>query len=66
MNTFMYVDLETILVEEYFPDTKTFVKNYKKISTPGPVPKYWLGFSHIRSEDYELDLNFDKTELKKI
>ena len=33
-------------------------------STPGPVPKHWLGFSVIRSEDYELDQNFDDTEFK--
>ena len=58
---FMYVDHETIPVEEDFPDTKTSVENYKKMSTPGPVPKYWLGFSCIISEDYELDNNFDDT-----
>ena len=38
---------------------------YKKISTPGPIPKYWLGFSYIRSEYYELGQNFDDTESKK-
>ena len=35
------------------------------MSNPGPVPKHWLGFSYIRPEAYELDLNFDETELKK-
>ena len=27
MYNFVYVDLETILEKEYFPDTKTFVEN---------------------------------------
>ena len=40
MYAFMYVDPDTIPVEEYFPYTKTFVKYYKKISNPGPVPKH--------------------------
>ena len=31
------------------------------MSTPGLVTKDWLGFSYIRSEDYELDVNFDET-----
>ena len=35
------------------------------MSTPVTVPKLWLGFSDIRLEDYELDHNFDDTELKK-
>ena len=50
--------------EEYFTATKIFVDNYKKMSTPVPVPKYWLGFSYIRSEDYELYASFHETELK--
>ena len=62
MYTFMYVDFETITVEEYFSAKKTFVKNYRKISTPGPVPKHCPGFSYIRLEYYELDQNFDDTE----
>ena len=37
------------------------VENYKKMSTPLLVPKYWLVFSYICSGYYELDLNFDKT-----
>ena len=61
----MYVDHQTITVEEHFPDTKTFVVNYKKFSTPGTVTKHWLVFSYIRSEYYELDQNLDGTELKK-
>ena len=32
------------------------------MSTPGPVPKHWLVFVYIRSEDYELDQNFVKTK----
>ena len=39
---FMYVDTETMPAENHFTATKTFVENYKKMSTPGPVPKYWL------------------------
>ena len=44
----MYVGPQTMPVEEHFPTTKTCDVNYKKMSTPGPVPKYWLGFSYIR------------------
>ena len=48
--------------------SKSFVKNYNKRSIPGKDTKYWLGFSHICSEYYELYLNFDETEtnLKKM
>ena len=48
MYAFVYVDIDTITVEDHFPSTKTFLENYKKMSTPGPVPKCWLGFSYIR------------------
>ena len=58
--TFMYVDPDTIPVEDNFPATKQFVLDYKKISTPGTVPKYCLGFSYIRSEYYDLDMNFNE------
>ena len=58
---FIYVDVQTIPLEDHFTAKKAFVLNYKKISTPGSVPKHWLGFSYIRSEDYELDHNFDYT-----
>ena len=34
------------------------------MSTTGPVPKHWLGFSQIGSEYYELDLNFDETKMR--
>ena len=61
MYAFMYVDTETIPVEDYFTATKEIVENYKKISTPGPVPKHWLVFSYISSEGYDLDMNFDET-----
>ena len=64
MNDFMYVDTKTMSVEDYFPYT-FFVYNYNKMSTPGPVPKHWIIFSYIRSEYYELDPNFDETELEK-
>ena len=53
-----------MIVENYFTSTITFAEKYKNMSTPGPFPKHWLGFSYIRSEDYELYLNFDETELK--
>ena len=34
------------------------------MSTAGPVPKNSLIFSFKRSKDFELDLNFDETEIK--
>ena len=34
MYDFMYVDPETISLEDHFPDIKTFAVNYKKMSTP--------------------------------
>ena len=49
MYDFMHVVPDIMSDKDYFSDTKTFAKNYKKISTLGPVPKYWLGFSDIRS-----------------
>ena len=61
MCAFMYIDLETMSEEDYFTATKICVANYKKIPTPVPVPKYWLGFSFICSEYYELDMIFDET-----
>ena len=61
MYDFMYVGTEAIPVEEHFPGTKQCVENYNKITTPLPVPKYLLVFSNIRSEDYELDNNFEYT-----
>ena len=64
MYDFIYVVTEKNKVDSYSPDTKTFVEKCKKMSTPELVPKYWLGFSYIRSEDYELDINFDETEFK--
>ena len=68
LQSYMYVvisvDPETIIVEDYFPTTNKFVEKYKKFSTPVPVPKYWLGFSFISSEYYELDMNFYESELK--
>ena len=55
----MNVDPETMPEEDRFPDTKTFVVNYNKISTRTPVPNHCLGFSYIRLEYYELEQNFD-------
>ena len=64
MYAFVYVDPETIPVEYHFTDTKTFVVNYNKISTPGTVSKRWIGFSYIHSEDCELYLSFDDKSFK--
>ena len=57
---FMYIDSDTMQVEDSFPYAKTFVKNYNKISTPGPVPKHWLRFSYVLSKYIELDNNSDE------
>ena len=65
MYAFMHVDYEKMSVEDHFTATEMFVDNYKKMSTTGPVPKHWLGFSYISSEDNELDQIFDDTELEK-
>ena len=46
---------------DHFPATKILVVKYKKISSPGTVPKHWLVFSYIRSKYYDLDQNFDDT-----
>ena len=62
MYAFIYVYPQTMPVEDNFPDTKTCVGNYNKMSTPWIVPKHWLGFSYIRLEDCELDKNFDDVE----
>ena len=61
MYALIYVHSETITEEEYFPDTKTVVKNYKKISCQVSVIKHWFGFSYICLEYYELYLKFDAT-----
>ena len=61
---FVYVDPEIMPEKDYFLNTKTFVDNYKIISTPGPFLKHWLGFNYICSEDYGLDKNFDETDMK--
>ena len=45
MYDFMYVDPQKMTVGDHFPVTKTFVVNYKKMSTPGPIPKHCLIFS---------------------
>ena len=65
MYSSMYVDPQIIPVEYHLPATICSV-NYKKMATTEPVPKHWLVFSYIRSEYYELDHNFDDTELKII
>ena len=57
----IYFYSETMLMDDHFPATETFAVNYKKMSTLGPVPKHWLGFSLIRSKDYELYMYFDET-----
>ena len=35
------------------------------MSAPGLVPQNWLGSSLMRSEYYELDMDFDETEFKR-
>ena len=65
MYAFMYVYPQIIPVEDHFPADKQFVVKYNKMSTPGPVPKYLLVFSYVRSEDYDLDQKFNATELKE-
>ena len=62
MPDLMYVDPETMPVEDHFPATKTYVVNRTKISAAGPVPKHCLAFSYIRAEDNELDYKFDDKE----
>ena len=47
MYDFMYIDPDTMPVEDYFPDTKMFIENCKKMSILVSVPKHWLGFSFI-------------------
>ena len=64
MYNLMYVDTETIAQEEYLPDTRSFVETEKKRLTPVLVPKQWIGFSYICSEDYELDLSIDDKKVK--
>ena len=64
MFDFVYVDPEKISEKYYFPDRKMLVSNHEKITTPGPVPKYWIGFSYIRLEYYQLYLDFDETEMR--
>ena len=61
MYAFVYVDTQTIPMEEHFPDTKTFFVSYKDVSNPVPFPKHWMVLSYIHSEAYELDQNFDDT-----
>ena len=62
MYDFMYVNPDSIPVEDYFPETKTFFDKYKKMSTPGPVPTHLIFY--IGLEDYQFYLNFDETEMK--
>ena len=61
MYAFMRVETETMAEEVYLPDTKLFFENYKRRSTPGILPRHWLGFSYISSEEYELDLKVGET-----
>ena len=49
MYAFIYVYPQKMTVKDDFPATKTFVVNYKKISSQGQVPKHWHGFSYILS-----------------
>ena len=58
MYDFMFVDPETIPEGKYIPYIRNFAQEYKKKSTPGSIPKHWLGFIYIHSEYCELDLNY--------
>ena len=49
MYDFIHADPETMSEEDYFLGTNIFFANYKQMSTPGPVPKHWLGFSYMLS-----------------
>ena len=60
MYNFVYVNPDTVSEEEFFHLQFVFA-HYKKMSTPVPVPKHWIGFSYIRSEDYALGVKFDET-----
>ena len=60
----MYVEPDTITEDGYLP-YNIFFQDYNKRSTTRPFPKYLLRFSYICSEDYEWELNFDETEMKK-
>ena len=61
MYAFTYVDFKTMSVDHYFSATKIFVGDYRKISTPGKLPKHLIGFGYICSKYYELDVKFDAT-----
>ena len=52
MYAFMYVYPQIMPVGDHFLDTKPFIVNYKKMSTPVPVARHWLVFSYICLEDY--------------
>ena len=47
MYAFMYVDPDTMPVEDYFPAKKKVVVDYMKMSTIRIVPKHWRVFSYI-------------------
>ena len=64
MYAFMYVDTQTVPVEDHFPAAKIFVENYKKIKKLGTVSKHWIGFTYIFLEDYELDKICDDTKFR--
>ena len=64
MYAFMYIYPYKMPVKDHFSSTKTCVVNYKKLSTPVPATKSWLGISYIFLEDYELNQKFGDTELK--
>ena len=42
MHNFVYVDPEKMAEEDYFPDIKIFIVEYKSMSTPVPFPNRWL------------------------
>ena len=64
MYALIYVDSEIMAEEDYLLYTRIFFENNKKISIPVPELKHLIGFSYIHPEDYELNLNFYKNEVK--
>ena len=65
MCALIYVDTDTMTEEDYFPVTKKIVEKYKKSLTPVQVPKHQIVLSYNISEDYELDLKYYKTEMRR-
>ena len=55
MYDFMYVDPQTIPVEDHFTATKKNCCELQESVSFITSTKYWMEFRYICSEDYELD-----------